>query len=132
MLGLAEARGLYAQRFPKDSWEVAGTSGKILRTNGSLDSHSVSLCATPPLPTHLYMGCSCRLHGPCTLCSGILSSPMGFHLAESIIFKLELLPVPSAPGTEQSPLLTEDPVLRQWEMPTKPRLTSWLRVLRTC
>lgn len=24
-LGLAEARGLYAQRFPKDSWEVAGT-----------------------------------------------------------------------------------------------------------
>lgn len=57
---------------------------------------------------------------------------MGFHLAENMIFKLELSPVPSAPATEQSPLLTEDPVLRQWEGPARPQLTSCLRVLRTC
>lgn len=51
-LGIAEARGLLCPEIPKGQLESGWhcLSGKILRTNGSLDSHSVSLCATPPFP----------------------------------------------------------------------------------
>ena len=55
LLGLAFVRGLHAQRFPQDSWEAVGIVflGRFchLGTNGRLDSHGISLCATPT-PSH--------------------------------------------------------------------------------
>lgn len=64
------------------------------------------LCAAPPLPTRLHLVCSHRpalLRGLCTLVvqGSRPSFSWGFHLAENLIFRLELSPVPGTPGTEQ-------------------------------
>lgn len=49
--GLAEARGLFAQRFPKDSWEVAGTVflGRFLEQMEAWIP-TVSACVPPHHP----------------------------------------------------------------------------------
>lgn len=69
-LSLAEARGLHAQRFPKDSYKAASIVFLeifcLLGKNGSLDSHSVGLYAASTLHTHLYISYSHRLQDICT------------------------------------------------------------------
>lgn len=69
---------------------------------------TVSARVPPPaLPTQLHMGRRHRpalLRGPCSLAIQGLRPlcPWGFHLAENLIFRLDLSPVPGTPETAES------------------------------
>lgn len=83
---------------------------------------TVSACVPPALlPTQLHLGCSHRpalLRGPCTLAiqGPRPLCPWGFHLAENLIFRFKLSPVPQKhQRAVPTHFLLKPPVCGQWE-----------------
>lgn len=89
---------LLALSFWEDSAVLEQMAAWIPTVSGCLLPHPFPHSCIPAITTGRL---SCRVFAPFSVCGSWPPRPWGLHLSKNLVFRLELSPVPSAPGVEQ-------------------------------